>query len=244
MTIVYSCVSRGNVVLAEYYEVRGNYATIATMLLGKIDARTSARASYSYDQYFFNYIADQGLIFMCMCDSTTKTSLSFRYLEDLRNRFMTAYSGRWADAPAHKFNDEFSRTLAQQMKYFSTNPAADKVGAIKEQIDQTKEVLIQNIDKLLERGERIELLVEKTALLEGEATTFKKTAVQLKRHMWWKNLKLWLIIIGVVAVVIFLIVWFSCGFPDFKNCRGQPSPADPGAAPVAAAVPAGGSSLI
>lgn len=106
--------------LAEYYEVRGNYATIATMLLGKIDAKSSGRASYSYDQYFFNYISDNGLIFMCMCDSTTKTSISFRYLEDVRNRFMTQYSGRWNDAPMHKFNDEFSRTLSQQMVRFSS----------------------------------------------------------------------------------------------------------------------------
>lgn len=94
-----------------------------------------------------------------------------------------------------------------------------------------------------ERGERIELLVEKTSLLESEATTFKKTSVSLKRYLWWKNVKLWLIIIGVAIVVIFLIVWFSCGFPNFRNCRGEatpaaPTPLDPApvAAPVAAAL--------
>lgn len=50
------------------------------------------------------------------------------------------------------------------------------------------------------RGEQIELLVEKTAELEVQAVDFKKVSGDLKKHMWWKNVKLWIIIICVVLV--------------------------------------------
>ncbi len=36
---------------------------------------------------------------------------------------------------------------------------------IKGNIDATKNIMLENLDKLLERGEKIELLVEKTNLM-------------------------------------------------------------------------------
>lgn len=53
----------------------------------------------------------------------------------------------------------------------------------------------------MERGERIELLVDKTEVLSASAVQFKKKSTELKNAMWWKNVKLY-IIIGIVAVVL------------------------------------------
>ncbi len=43
------------------------------------------------------------------------------------------------------------------------------------QIDSVKDVMIENIDRVLERGERIELLVDKTDRLNQQAFKFEKT---------------------------------------------------------------------
>jgi vesicle-associated membrane protein 7 len=55
----------------------------------------------------------------------------------------------------------------------------------------------------LARGEQIELLVEKTSKLEEQAVDFKHVSNDLKKHMWWKNVKLWIIIISVLLVCTF-----------------------------------------
>jgi hypothetical protein len=55
-------------------------------------------------------------------------------------------------------------------------------------------------DKVLERGEKIELLVDKTEVLDQHAFKFKKQSRQLKRSMWWKNAKLMILIIIFVLV--------------------------------------------
>lgn len=39
---------------------------------------------------------------------------------------------------------------------------ADNIDALKNQIDTVKDGMVQNIENLLERGEKIELLVDKT----------------------------------------------------------------------------------
>ena len=44
--------------------------------------------------------------------------------------------------------------------------------------------------QVLERGERIELLVQSTDSLQTQAFTFKRDAGRLHRAMWWKNVRL------------------------------------------------------
>lgn len=43
--------------------------------------------------------------------------------------------------------------------------------------------------QVLERGERIEVLVEKGDELQNQANKFKVQGTKLHRHMWWENAK-------------------------------------------------------
>ncbi len=69
-----------------------------------------------------------------------------------------------------------------------------------------------NIDKLWERDSQIEDLLEKTELLETETKVFKTNTGKLASKFWWKNFKIWVIIIVVVIVLVWLIASLICGF--------------------------------
>ena len=125
--------------------------------------------------------------------------------------------------------------------HYSNNPGSDRLNEVRGEIAAVKDVMVQNIgtyhvithnfpsfligqwtfiEKVLERGERMELLVDKTDTLNQQAFQFKKKSTQLKRAMWWKNTKLMVILAFVVIVVLYLIVCFACGFPAWHNCVG------------------------
>lgn len=72
------------------------------------------------------------------------------------------------------------------MDYFANNPNADAISRVRGGIADVKNIMIENIEKVLERGERFELLVEKSSQLGQEAFIFKKEARRLKRQMRWK----------------------------------------------------------
>lgn len=59
---------------------------------------------------------------------------------------------------------------------------------------------MQNIDSILSRGERIELLVDKTDAMAGQARAFRRGARGVRRQMWWKNTRV-VALSGVVGVV-------------------------------------------
>ena len=71
----------------------------------------------------------------------------------------------------------------------------------------SKDIMVQNIDSILQRGERLDLLVDKTDTLAGQAYAFRRGARNVRRQQWWKNVRI-MMLTGVVGVVslLFLVV--------------------------------------
>lgn len=50
--------------------------------------------------------------------------------------------------------------------------------------------MVDSIEKILERGDRLELLVDKTATMQDSAFHFRKQSKRLRQALWMKNVKL------------------------------------------------------
>ncbi|KAF9562827.1 Vesicle-associated membrane protein [Mortierella alpina] len=205
MSIIYALVARGSVILAEYTNSSGNFTTVTEAILAKIPPNNS-KLTYAYDRYLFHYICEDGVTYMCMADDTFGRRIPFAFLLDIKERFLAHYGRERAMVALPYGMNEFSKTIAKQMEYFSTNPNADRIKQVQGEIEQVKDVMVHNIERVLERGERIELLVDKTDNLNQQAFAFKKRSTALKRTMWWKNTKLTIILGGVVVFLIYLII--------------------------------------
>lgn len=69
--------------------------------------------------------------------------------------------------------------------------------------------------QVLDRGERIELLVDKTDHLQNESFAFKREARRLKSRLWWKNTRLLVFLAVLVLIIAYIIVCFACS-PTFQ----------------------------
>ncbi|WMV53665.1 hypothetical protein MTR67_047050 [Solanum verrucosum] len=65
--------------------------------------------------------------------------------------------------------------------------------------------------KVLDRGEKIELLVDKTENLQFQADSFQRQGRQLRRKMWFQNLQMKLMVGGAIVIFIIIIWLFACG---------------------------------
>nr|ODO04332.1 hypothetical protein L204_00690 [Cryptococcus depauperatus CBS 7855] len=96
--------------------------------------------------------------------------------------------------------DEFSRSQPQSAPE-EKNPQKQKIDDINIKLQETKDALQDNIQSLIERGERIEHLEEHSQKLGVSAKTFKTQAAQTRRKFWWKNKK-WTIALIVLGIII------------------------------------------
>jgi vesicle-associated membrane protein 7 len=220
MTILYALVARGTVVLAEFSAASSNANTIARRILEKLPASGDNRVSYSQDRHIFHILRVDGLTFLCMATDSFGRRIPFAYLEDIHMRFMKNYGKVANTALAYAMNDEFSRVLHQQMEYFSTNKQADAINRVKGEIAEVRAVMVENIDKVLERGDRIELLVDKTSTIQDNSFRFKKQSRRLRQAMWMENAKLLASLTALIIVLLYIIISFFCGGIFLRSCRG------------------------
>ncbi|GMI35419.1 hypothetical protein TrCOL_g6361 [Triparma columacea] len=220
MAIVYALVARGKTVLSEYTNTSGNFPTVTRVLLAKIPP-SATRQSYIYDSHVFHYVVSGSLTYLCMSDSQNQHRLPFAFLSKVEEVFTSKYGSQALTAIAFSMNEEFSPVLKKEMEFYNNNPEADAVTKVKGQIEDVKNVMVENIEKVLERGEKIELLVDKTDRLNQQAFKFEKQSKRLKNVMWWKKVKMWLAIAFIVAVIIFAITAMACGGLTFHNCKSN-----------------------
>ncbi|KAJ7489320.1 synaptobrevin-domain-containing protein [Mycena latifolia] len=81
-----------------------------------------------------------------------------------------------------------------------------KTAAIQAQIDDTVGIMRDNIMKVNERGERLDDLQEKTDTLAVSAQSFRHSANRVRKNMWWKDMKMRLIIGAAITVIVVIIV--------------------------------------
>eukprot|EP01100_Stratorugosa_tubuloviscum_P002948 TRINITY_DN16_c0_g5_i1.p1 TRINITY_DN16_c0_g5~~TRINITY_DN16_c0_g5_i1.p1 ORF type:complete len:257 (+),score=87.41 TRINITY_DN16_c0_g5_i1:109-771(+) len=220
MPIIYSLISRHTTILVEYSTASGNFVTVSRVILEKMP-QEDTKKSYEYDDFIFHFQIHSGVTYMCMADKSFPRRICFLFLEDIKNRFLAMYGEEQIRrAMAYTMNEDFSRSLSSLTNYYSNDPSVDRILQAKQQIEDTRQVMVENIELLLTRGEKIDLLVEKTDTLNVQAIKYKQKSKDLKCAMWYKNLKLWIITIIVILILIWLIVSGICGF-DFSKCTGD-----------------------
>lgn len=200
MPILYSVVARGTTILAKFASCAGNFAEVTEQILSRITPENS-KLTYTQGSYLFHYISEDRVIYLCITDDDFERSRAFLYLTEIKKRFQTAYHGRAQTALPFAMNSEFSRVLSTEMKRFSnTESRGDNLERVQGELDELKGIMVKNIDTIAQRGERLELLIDKAEDLNTTSLTFKKSSKGLARAMWWKNVKITIIIIIVVIV--------------------------------------------
>ncbi|NXY42657.1 VAMP1 protein, partial [Ceuthmochares aereus] len=70
---------------------------------------------------------------------------------------------------------------------------------------QVVDIMRMNVDKVLERDQKLSELDNRADALQAGASQFETSAAKLKRKYWWKNCKM-MIILGVVCAIILIII--------------------------------------
>ncbi|KAI3974110.1 hypothetical protein MKX01_002280 [Papaver californicum] len=215
-SLIYSFVARGTVILAEYTEFTGNFTTIASQCLQKLPASNN-KFTYNCDNHTFNYLVEDGFTYCVVAVESAGRQVPIAFLERVKDDFNKRYAGgKAATAVAHSLNKEFGSKLKEHMQYCVDHPdEISKLAKVKAQVTEVKGVMMENIEKVLERGEKIELLVDKTENLRSQAQDFRQQGTKMRRKMWLQNMKIKLIVLGILVALILIIVLSVChGF----NC--------------------------
>ncbi|OAA64243.1 synaptobrevin [Niveomyces insectorum RCEF 264] len=151
-----------------------------------------------------------GLTFFVVADAALARRVAFAFLVAVRAQFFAAFppaTTDYAGLPTYgaaAFNGPLRTLLSQYGR--ADLSEADALSRVRRDVDDVRGIMGRNIESLLERGERIDLLVDQTDRLGGSARDFRVRSRGLKRQMWWKNAKLMALLVLVAVLIIVTIV--------------------------------------
>ncbi|KAI8794665.1 vesicle-associated membrane protein 7 [Biomphalaria glabrata] len=208
MTIHFGCIARGTTVLCSHQTKNGNFSTTLQSMLPNISTQSDSKRTYTSNSYEYHCLIENGILYVCATNAGIAKTQPYGFLNEMRKRLQSAsLSARAMTGGPGDLDSEFGSILVQQMQKYSENGAGSSsaVATVQAQVHEVKEVMSQNIEKVLQRGERLEDLLDKSEELEAGAVNFSRTAKKIQKRYWWRNKKMTIILV-VVALVVILII--------------------------------------
>ena len=182
-------------------------------------------------------MVDSGFTYLVVADDDCGRQMPFQFLEKVKTVFAQKFAGSINEGSvnAHSLDRTFGPTLKKEMEETmameqlsggggdgvgGAQTGSNKVASVQQQVSEVKEIMMDNIEKVLDRGEKIEVLVDKTEALRFQADNFHKQGRALRNRMWWNNLKMKLILLVFVIGVGIIIFCVFC-FGGEKNCTAK-----------------------
>ena len=85
-----------------------------------------------------------------------------------------------------------------------------RVDAVRQKVDAVKASMSDNIDRVLQRGERLDDVAAKSEAMRGQAAAFRAKGRALRRQLWWQNARWTAALIAVALLVAFAVFLAAC----------------------------------
>jgi vesicle-associated membrane protein 7 len=166
------------------------------------------------------------VVYLVMADDSIGRRIPFAFLSQVMELIPTSVatgsSSSSSSGPAHhSLQLDYESKLQSLLDEFNQDPTRasnDALTNAQNELNQVKDIMVHNVEQILSRGERIELLVDKTDNFAQQAVAFRRGARAQRRRMWWRNQRiLWLSLL-VGLIVLYLIVAGFCGL-GLNHCR-------------------------
>jgi Synaptobrevin len=144
----------------------------------------------------------------CACISGTQypSRVAIGMLQDLYKDFNAKYGDAAKTAAENALSKKAKSILQDVCKKYEDPSSVDKTQKILGQVDAVKGQMQDNIANMLKNTEKAEDMAAKSEQLNEQASVFKKRSTDLKKQMQWKNMKMTLILVGVILVIVLVVV--------------------------------------
>ncbi|KAG4305586.1 hypothetical protein PORY_001142 [Pneumocystis oryctolagi] len=201
MSIFYAGIARGQEILSEYSVDGVDMSYLVSLILEKVELSGETKLTYVYKMYMIHYICTPmsqvgGMTYLCITSDQIGRRISFSLLYEMKHDFLKRFSLHdIVELPVSEFscfNQEIAEKIRVMMNSEDMAMTTDMARVVKKEIEHVKIAMVENIERVLERGERIELLLDRTQNMNETAFSFSKRSCYLRnknqhhRQVWWK----------------------------------------------------------
>ena len=127
-------------------------------------------------------------------------------LSDLYSEFKQSFGEQAKTAQTKSLTRKSKSLLTKYSQKYAVPQSVDKAAALVQKVDSVKSQMQGNIASMLSNMEKTETISTQAEQLNEQATVFKKKGNELRKQMKCKNLKMTLILVGLVVGILLIII--------------------------------------
>ena len=226
-SIAYAACALGPKILVESDSGGSNHGLLVIGLLDRLSSepreegeqrpffRTYSSISETGITLEAHVFLNKGIYTACVVErrSPVGREVAYQFLRDISESFLKHIGNPEVDIPAYHYDHSFGPTLSEFLKKYNAESMASHgvMGRVRTNMKDIEAIVVENIDLMLERGENLQSLVEKTDRLDHNAFVFKKGSSQMRRSMWWKEKRSVVLVCIVVLLLLYCFAASLCG---------------------------------
>ena len=206
MSFIYSLISKGDSVLCEYTDFKGNFQQITRIILQK-GIKQNSKYIIKYDKYTIHYINENSITFLLL-DEEVKDNIAFSFLNDLKSEILKNYSFKDLNNYSNEQLKSGVDTIKQLINHYNNNPSRNQAGKNINEINLAKDAIIENIEKLIERDYKMQIIATKSDNLKTISMNISSIAENIRRNEnnKKKNSYLFITILVGLIIILFLLI--------------------------------------
>jgi hypothetical protein len=177
----------------------------------------------------FVFQDNSGLIYVLICQVSYPQRCAHACLEEVQSEvsyfplffsvlfhlfivffFLFQFSAKYGDkaltAKDRALDKVAANLLMNKCQKFDNLAEVDKLAAVQKKVESVKIVMQENVDIALQNCVKLETIEKAAEELQQQAGVFKRNANELKKKMWWKNIKMKLIIAFIILAILGIII--------------------------------------
>lgn len=148
----------------------------------------------------------EGLCLAVITGLKYPSRIAIQMLMELYEAFTNKFGLQFKSATPNSLTKKSKPLLSDACKKYDDLNNVDKSANLLAKVEEVKVSMQDNIAAMLVNSEQAEGLAAQSEQLNEQANVFKKKSTQLKKSMWWKNLKMTIIlvvlVVGILAVIL------------------------------------------
>lgn len=181
-----------------------------------------SRTSYAFGDRVYHFLVENEIVYAGSTAAEYSNMHVYTFLDAVKKSFRLRFAGsedaypRSSTLSASRCSS-FATALDRLIADYNTEKSGDMVVKVKDEMAAAKQVMLENLDSLLGRGERITAICAETEVLRDGSRGFYSNSRSMRFALLRHNVIIAVIFILVLGVLALIIAMTKCG-ADFSAC--------------------------
>ena len=158
-------------------------------------------------RYKIQYIYENSIIILLLSESV-KNDDAFSFLNEVKNVIFKNFSLDELMNTNGLQLEKGSEILKKKMGYYNSHPITTTKGEIIENLNLAKDVMIENVEALLKRDDKIDIIAKKSDDLKAFSNNLSGLAENIRKKESEKNNMFIYLIVAIILIILILVYIF------------------------------------